>query len=443
MIKTQVKFGECGHVAEISPCNYKRDRGCGVCKGKQVRQGVNDLVTTHPNLVGEWHPTKNGKLTPYGATHGSHKKVWWQCEKGHEWEAFVVNRVGGRGCPYCSNKKVLKGYNDLATTHPQFIRYFANIKDACTHTYSSNKKVKLNCPDCGHTKTMTINRLTQQGFSCDLCSDGVSYPEKLMASILSRLEVEFVKQVSCDGGYRYDFFIPKYRVIIETHGIQHYEQTNRMEARTLKEEQENDNYKRELAIKNGIIEENYYEIDCRYSTLKWCRPNIEKALSNYVDMSILADDDWREADIQAQKSLKVEVCKYWKESKEVDSELTIQQVADVFNITKTSVRTYLKWGNNNGFCNYSGEEELKARDKRRSKFVYLIKPDSKGKWLDEALSIKELSKRTKISQTTIGRNVDKGALKYNHSANYPKEFIGSYIVSAELYDSQTQSNQNT
>ena len=194
--KTQVEFGKCGHVADISPNNYKSGHGCGVCKGLQVQQGVNDLATLYPSLVKEWHPAKNGELKPQNITQGNHKKVWWKCEYGHEWEATIHNRVKGNDCPYCSNQKVLKGYNDIATTHSHYARYFVNINDAHNHSYGSNKKVELKCPECKHIKTMTINNLTRQGLSCDLCSDGISYPEKLMASILTKLNIKFIKHAT-------------------------------------------------------------------------------------------------------------------------------------------------------------------------------------------------------------------------------------------------------
>lgn len=438
-IKVWIRFGECGHAANITPSNYKRGRCCGVCGGKQIQQGINDLATTHPILAKEWHPTKNSELTPHNVSQGSSKKVWWRCEEhGHEWEAFVVNRVGGKGCPYCSNKKVLKGYNDLATTNPQFIKYFANIKDAYTHTYSSSKKVELKCPDCGHTKAMQISKLTSRGFSCDSCSDGIGYPEKVMSVVLSKIGIGFVKQLSFDNGkHKYDFFLQDYNAILETHGEQHYEHSRR--GRSLEEEQENDRYKRELAINNGILSENYHEIDCRHSTLEWCRPNIEKVLSNYVDMSVLTDEDWRQIDIQAQKSLKIEMCKYWKENKEVNGELTTQQVADVFEVGRSTVVKYLKWGDTNGLCAYDGKEEKGASYRRRSNFVYLIKPNG-DKWFEKPMSMTELSRKSEIPLPTIKRNLGKGALKYNSKVKYNPKFIGSYIVNSEVFDNEVHTN---
>ena len=65
-------------------------------------------VSDYPELVAEWHPTKNGSLSPDDYLHGSNKKVWWQCKHDHEWNASIVNRVRDRGCPYCSNNKIMK-----------------------------------------------------------------------------------------------------------------------------------------------------------------------------------------------------------------------------------------------------------------------------------------------------------------------------------------------
>jgi hypothetical protein len=59
------------------------------------------LFSEKPDLVREWHPTKNGSLTPRNVTTDHPKKVWWLCENGHEWEAKVTDRIMGGGCPVC------------------------------------------------------------------------------------------------------------------------------------------------------------------------------------------------------------------------------------------------------------------------------------------------------------------------------------------------------
>ncbi|MBQ4037171.1 MAG: hypothetical protein IJC84_03500 [Clostridia bacterium] len=76
-------------------------RGCPCCSNRVVVAGVNDLATTHSNLAKEWHPTKNGDLHSYSVTHGSGKKVWWKCPRGHEYVASVLHRVHGTSCPRC------------------------------------------------------------------------------------------------------------------------------------------------------------------------------------------------------------------------------------------------------------------------------------------------------------------------------------------------------
>ena len=102
--------------------------GCPVLAGLMVWPGFNDLATTHPELAAEWHPTKNGDLTPQDVTAGSDKKVHWiqpydDPKTGKhfdfEWEATIAHRVQGNGCPVFNGKMVWPGFNDLATTHPE------------------------------------------------------------------------------------------------------------------------------------------------------------------------------------------------------------------------------------------------------------------------------------------------------------------------------------
>ena len=81
----------------------KRRDNCPFCSGKAVCED-NCLQTINPELAAEWHPTKNGTLTPKDVRPNSHKRVWWLCkEKGHEWEAWIANRNNRKdSCPYCS-----------------------------------------------------------------------------------------------------------------------------------------------------------------------------------------------------------------------------------------------------------------------------------------------------------------------------------------------------
>jgi hypothetical protein len=91
---------------------------CGVCANRQIQVGVNDMQTTHPDLATQWHPVKNLPLTPQSVI-GSHSgKLWWVCQKGHEFISTGYKRSQGTGCPVCLNQKVLTGFNDLSTVNP-------------------------------------------------------------------------------------------------------------------------------------------------------------------------------------------------------------------------------------------------------------------------------------------------------------------------------------
>ena len=98
-------LGECEHEWEaVINSRTTGGNGCPYCAGKKVLAGYNDLATTRPDLAAEWHPSRNGDLYPDSVTAGSSKKVWWRCERGHEWEAKVVSRKRGFSCPYCREK---------------------------------------------------------------------------------------------------------------------------------------------------------------------------------------------------------------------------------------------------------------------------------------------------------------------------------------------------
>jgi len=60
-----------------------------------------NLAVLYPDIAKEWHPTKNGGLKPSEIAPYSNKKVWWICNKGHEWRQAIGHRSEGRKCPYC------------------------------------------------------------------------------------------------------------------------------------------------------------------------------------------------------------------------------------------------------------------------------------------------------------------------------------------------------
>ena len=99
--------------------------------------GYNDLQSVNPTLASEWHPTKNGVLTPNMVSYGSGKKVWWRCKLGHEWQAYINHRSNGIGCPICATlNKVGKGTKRINVYIAADLSYYATFngaKDLCKH----------------------------------------------------------------------------------------------------------------------------------------------------------------------------------------------------------------------------------------------------------------------------------------------------------------------
>ena len=90
-----------GHEWKATIVNRNKGRNCPYCSNRKVLKGYNDLQTVNLKLANEWNYEKNNGLTPFDVLPNSDKKVWWKCEKGHEWQARIADRNNGRGCLEC------------------------------------------------------------------------------------------------------------------------------------------------------------------------------------------------------------------------------------------------------------------------------------------------------------------------------------------------------
>ncbi len=133
----------------------------------------NSLKAKCPELLKEWDYEKNGDLNPEFISAGSNSKVWWKCAHGHSWSAVVSSRVRGNGCPYCSGKYVLKGFNDLASQYPSLLKEwdYEKNKDLNPDELStgSNLKVWWKC-EHGHSWETKISTRTRMRTGCPTCA---------------------------------------------------------------------------------------------------------------------------------------------------------------------------------------------------------------------------------------------------------------------------------
>ena len=168
-----------GHEWEAQIWNRNNGSGCLYCVHKLPSKEYN--LANNPKLAKEWHPTKNGKLTPKDVVPGSHKIVWWKCKKDHIWKAQIKSRhIGGRkkigvGCPYCARHFPSKEYN-LAKSNPKLAKEWHPTKNGKLTPKDvvpgSHQKVWWKCKK-GHAWEAEIKSRqgtkNQKGYGCKQC----------------------------------------------------------------------------------------------------------------------------------------------------------------------------------------------------------------------------------------------------------------------------------
>ena len=126
-----------------------------------------------PHIVAEWHPDKNIPLTPDKVSPGSSKKVWWKCDKSHEWEAAIGNRVSkNQACPFCSGKRVIEGVNDLASKHPDIASEWHPSKNsiAPNEIFRTSQKKVWWLGKCSHAWEAKIANRAANNAGCPICA---------------------------------------------------------------------------------------------------------------------------------------------------------------------------------------------------------------------------------------------------------------------------------
>lgn len=132
-------------------------------------------------------------------------------------------------CPCCNGGIIIKGFNTFGDKFSDLVKCFKNKEDAFSHSYGSGEKVEMKCPDCGSEFTISLNRLSKRGFSCPICSDRVSLPNRILRTFLKSVSkqveyYDFEKSFDWSQGKIYDGFFIKNnkKYLIEMQGEQHY-----------------------------------------------------------------------------------------------------------------------------------------------------------------------------------------------------------------------------
>lgn len=348
------------------------------------------------------------------------------------------------GCGVCASKKVKIGFNDIWTTNRELGEILWNPNDGYKYTTGSKTKVDWKCPNCQlKIQNKEIYSIKDQGLSCPKCSDGISYPNKIMYHILAQTKIEFEnewspkwaeikehKNKNLTGRKKFDFYIPSLNCVIEMHGIQHFTEAKKF-TKTHDEEMENDRLKEKLLYENGV---GYFSIDAQESELEYIKNNIlENKLAKLIDFSKI---DWNKCDKDSSKSLMVEACELFR-----NENLTTTEIGLRLHLVRKTIIRYLKRGTKMGLCNYSAEEESrKSRIKgnavsaeKSKKPVIQFSMD--GEIINEFDSAREASKFLRlsfsvISAACVGKQQSAGGFRWMYKEDYisKEENINSYSI---------------
>jgi hypothetical protein len=127
------------------------------------------FIVEYPHLSADFVSTVDGEGFLDDLNSNSSTMCVWKCgEHDHTYEATVRRRAEGATCPYCSGRKILKGFNDVATTHPQVLEEWNDATYKPTElSAGSNKIVEWKCEN-GHNRKMSVKDKLK-GSRCGQC----------------------------------------------------------------------------------------------------------------------------------------------------------------------------------------------------------------------------------------------------------------------------------
>ena len=166
-----------------------RGRGCSICSGKKIVLST-CLETINPEVAREWHPTKNGDLSPLDVSPGSNKKVWWKCkeEKHPAWKTSIAHRNNGTNCSFCSgtNKKDTNWFIEKSKS------IYGDKFDYSNAVYINAKtEIEIRCVKHNNIFHQVSNNHFIQPYACEDCL--VEYKRSLYSDSKKEFEKKSIK----------------------------------------------------------------------------------------------------------------------------------------------------------------------------------------------------------------------------------------------------------
>ena len=284
----------CNKIVLVMPrIIFRGQQSCGCMSKKLLWDKKHKILQKNKLTLGHLHPeliklySKNNKISIFEIHSNSKIKRLWICEKygyDHEYEMTPNNTILGQKCPYCAGKKVLVGFNDLATTHPEIAKEWHPTKNEdlkpTNFTRGSHQKMWWFCIKCNNSWYVSINNRTSNNTKCPHCYIRSKIEEKI-TKLLQENYILFIRQKKFDTCKNkrclpFDFYLPNYNLLVEYHGEQHYKHTRYSDnEKLLQDLQYNDKIKEQWAKDNHIP-----LLIISYKN----RNKIETTLKQYIDI---------------------------------------------------------------------------------------------------------------------------------------------------------------
>lgn len=303
------------------------------------RVNLSKIVSTFGKHIYEVGDTVNGcevlkKIKMNRKNNSSELGYLLKCQASNKtFEAVQSSLKRGSGSPYTSGKRFYEPNTFASKKDLNFLFVREADKKITLH---SKAKILCKCTECGHTQERAAYNLTANGFRCEICSKGKSYPERFMGNFLSQKNIGFTSQKTFEGlpKRRFDFYIPSKNMVIECHGMQHYSeslnfgQTKKQKTSSLKKQQEIDSIKKAFCLSNNI---NYVVIDCRFSSAEY----ISQQINRCEFLPQLLDEDVSEI---AKLSASQENYNFKEMQNFLINGKTINEISRHFNLPPTTIR---------------------------------------------------------------------------------------------------------
>lgn len=369
----------------------------------------------------------------------------YECEDGYikgkfakgVWMGYsAINK--GCGCRCCTHKIIIPTINSIRVTHPELSRYFIDDEDMY-YSICSNVNVKIKCPDCNYIiNDVNLPHFYSNGFHCPICNTTRSVGEKIVGCLLNKLNISFIREYCFPNQRkRYDYYIPDKECIIEVNGKQHYGESflfNKI-SKTINQEQI-DKYKYDYAIEHGISD--YIIIDARISSFDYIVDSIKKSkLAIIYDLSNIVWDDIKKEIFEF--NITKEVCDYYNQHPDI----TLVMLEKKFCLSEATIRSYLKIGDDVGWCNYQTiptnnlTKEVKHKIKgkyKREKPLFDMSKDTRNNcrplcYLPEKIFFKSIRLCRENIEKYIGKSIPDSTMRYKLNRD-DKDF--KYITKREF-----------